>query len=80
LNAAARAYVNHHRGADVENGRLTVSSIYRWYEADFRGSDLGVIQHLRTYAAPPLASRLAAITTISGDRYDWSLNERGAAE
>lgn len=80
LNAAARAYVNHHRGADVENGRLTVSSIYRWYEADFGGSDLGVMQHLRTYAAPPLAGRLAGITAISGDRYDWSLNERGAAK
>lgn len=75
LAEGARAYVNHPRGARVENGRLTVSSIYVWFREDFGGSDAGVIAHLRAYAAPPLAAALAGVTRIAGDTYDWSLNE-----
>jgi hypothetical protein len=75
LDAAARGYVNHPRGARVEGGELFVSSIYRWYAADFGGSDAAIIAHLRRYAAPPLAQALAPITAIAGDRYDWSLND-----
>lgn len=75
LDAAARAYVNHPRGARVENGQLIVSSIYTWFKEDFGGDDAGVIAHLRKYAEPKLAAQLVGITRISDDRYDWSLNE-----
>jgi len=75
LEAAARAYVNHPRGARVEGGRLQVSSLYVWYKADFGGSDRGAIEHLRHYAAPPLAEALARQSRIAGDGYDWSLND-----
>ncbi|MEQ1439256.1 DUF547 domain-containing protein [Fontimonas sp. SYSU GA230001] len=75
LDAAARAYVNHPRGARVERGKLYVSSIYAWFKADFGGSDAGVIAHLRRYAAPPLAQQLAGISSIAGDAYDWALND-----
>jgi hypothetical protein len=75
LDTAARSYVNHPRGARVTGGELFVSSIYRWYAADFGGSDAAVIAHLRRYAAPPLAAALAPITGIAGDQYDWSLND-----
>ena len=74
LDAAARAYVNHPRGARFDGEALTVSSIYKWYKADFGGSDAGVIAHLSRYAAAPLRQRLAATLRISHDRYDWSLN------
>ena len=74
LEAAARAYVNHPRGASVEGGRLVVSSIYDWFGEDF-GGEAGVIAHLRRYAAPPLAAALAGITRIADDRYDWRLND-----
>jgi hypothetical protein len=74
LDAAARAYVNHPRGVRFDGDALTVSSIYKWYEADFGGSDPGVIGHLTRYAADPLRERLAATRRISHDRYDWSLN------
>lgn len=74
LDAAARAYVNHPRGARFDGEALTVSSIYKWYKADFGGSDGGVIAHLARYAAEPLRQRLAATRRISHDRYDWSLN------
>lgn len=79
LETAARAYVNHPRGARVVEGRLTVSSLYRWYAEDFGGSDAGVIAHLRRYARGPLARALAGVRQISGDGYDWSLNDAATA-
>ncbi|MEL6125905.1 MAG: DUF547 domain-containing protein [Pseudomonadota bacterium] len=75
LDVAARAFVNHPRGAMVTSGRLTVSSIYEWFQADFGGTDQGVIAHLARHAGPQLAAQLDGITRVSGDRYDWDLND-----
>lgn len=76
LDAAARAFVNHPRGLSVEaGGKVSASSLYRWFSADF-GGEAGVIAHLRRYASPPLAARLAGTRRISTYAYDWSLNER----
>ena len=75
LEAGARAYVNHPRGARVEKGHLTVSSIYDWFQTDFGGSDAGVIEHLKKYAEPALAKQLAGVKRIDDDDYDWSLND-----
>ncbi len=75
LDTAARSYINHPRGAEVQGGRLIVSSIFDWYKVDFGGSDAGVISHLRQYASEPLAGALAGVSSISNDRYDWDLNE-----
>ncbi len=75
LDEAARAYVNHPRGVSVAGGRLTASSIYDWYQADFDGSEEGVLRHFRAYAAPALATALAVVSGSFRYRYDWSLNE-----
>lgn len=75
LDKGARDFVNHPRGAKVTGSELTVSSIYIWYQADFGGTEAGVIEHLRRYARPELASALATIDHISGDGYDWALND-----
>lgn len=75
LDAAARDYVNNARGASIADGMLIVSSIYSWFKADFGNSDEGVIRHLRTYAAPPKAAELKAISSISSHAYDWRLND-----
>jgi hypothetical protein len=75
LDKAAREFVNHPRGATVASGELSASSIYRWYEADFGGTERGVIEHLKRYARPELASALARIDHIATDSYDWSLND-----
>jgi hypothetical protein len=75
LDAGARAYVNHPRGARVDKGKLIVSSIYVWFASDFGGSDAGVIDHLRQYAEPALAKRLRPVTEIDDDEYDWTLND-----
>lgn len=74
LDAAARAYINHPRGVRFEGEALVVSSIYKWYAADFGGSDATVIRHLASFAAEPLRKRLNATARISRDSYDWSLN------
>ncbi len=78
LNAAAREYVNHPRGARIEGGRLVVSSIYVWFSEDFGGSDEAVIAHLKRYAEPDLLAGLAAAERIDGFAYDWSLNDAPA--
>jgi hypothetical protein len=75
LDAAARAYINHPRGANVRDGRLTVSSIFRWYREDFGDSEAGVLAHLRRYAAPGLAAQLKDVRGIDRYEYDWSLND-----
>ena len=81
LDAAARSYVNHPRGAFIsEDGKLTVSSIYKWFDEDFGGDHAGVIAHLKIYAAPELSARLETISRISDYRYDWSLNEKAQGE
>ena len=75
LDQAAHDYINHPRGVSVEGNRLIVSSIYVWFEPDFGGNGAGVISHLKQYASIPLAKALEKVKKISGDRYDWSLND-----
>lgn len=76
FDTVARAYINHPRGVSVVGeGRLRVSSLYKWYEQDFGGSDAGIVEHLRRYASAPLAARLDGRVRIVDDGYDWSLND-----
>src|SRR5258708_8232131 len=53
LDSAARAYINNRRGARIEGGQLIVSSIYDWYQEDFRRPDPGPIPPPKSYPAPP---------------------------
>jgi hypothetical protein len=75
LDKGAREFVNSPRGARIENGKLTVSSIYVWFKPDFGGTDAGVIDHLKKYAQPGLRTQLEKIDRISDNQYDWTLNE-----
>ncbi|MEM7041542.1 MAG: DUF547 domain-containing protein [Pseudomonadota bacterium] len=75
LDQAAIEFVNHRRGVDVRDGRITVSSIYEWFQEDFGGNDRGVIAHLKAYAAPSLAMKLEGFDRIDNDDYDWRLND-----
>ncbi len=77
LDAGARAYVNHPRGVRFEGEALVVSSIYVWFEEDFLAADGSVLAHLLRFAEPALAARLARARRISGNAYDWSLNDAG---
>ena len=74
LEDGAKAYVNHPRGATLENGTVTLSSIYDWYQEDFGNSEAGVLEHLAKYAEPNLAARLRAFEGDIDYAYDWALN------
>lgn len=75
LDAGARAYVNDRRGFSFDGDTLTASSIYNWFSEDFGGTEQGVIAHAKKYAAPALAEKLNAVTSIDGYEYDWALND-----
>jgi hypothetical protein len=75
LTEAARAYVNHPRGASVKKGKLTVASLYFLYRDDFGGTDRNVVSHLRRYASEALMRQLASVDSISDHGYDWRLNK-----
>lgn len=75
LDAAAGTFVNHRRGARVENGRLIVSKIYLWFREDFGNGAAPVILHLRRFAGPALTTALAGRDSIDDYEYDWRLND-----
>lgn len=75
LDKGARAYVNHHRGLSIRNGKVTVSKIYKWFAYDFGNSEKGVIKHLTKYATPERAAALKKAGGISNTIYNWSINE-----
>lgn len=72
--AAARAYINSSRGAKISNGRLQVSSIYKWFKADFGGNTAGVLSHLNKYADIDLQVALEGRRKIDKYTYDWAVN------
>lgn len=74
LELAAHAYVNHPRGARIEDGKLIVSKIYGWFADDFGGSEKSVIAHLKSYAEKPLLMALRGRDAIDKYEYDWTLN------
>jgi hypothetical protein len=75
LNKAAMAFVNDPRSVRIDDDRLGVSSLYRWYAPDFGGSDTAIINHLMAYAEPKLAMELEGFEQISDDGFDWRLND-----
>jgi len=77
LDKAAHEYINHRRGARVEDGDLTASKIYLWFADDF-GGESGVIDHLRLYAGPELVRALTGVQSIDDYEYDWGLNGSGS--
>ena len=76
LETGARAYVNHPRGLRVEGSRISASSIYKWYAADF-GGRRGVMRHWLRYARADLAAALKKAGGRVNYHYDWNLNDAG---
>lgn len=74
LEKGAREYTRHSRGARLEGGRLHVSSIYDWFQADFGGSEEGVLRHLQQYAGPDVVGRLKEFHGKISYEYDWRIN------
>lgn len=75
LETGAMEYINSPRGARFFNGRLRVSSIYKWFQVDFGGSKAGVISHLLKYAQGNLVETLKTYKKGLRFDYDWGLNQ-----
>jgi hypothetical protein len=75
LDDAARAYINSERGVMIADDRVSVSSIYDWFIADFGGTTEAVLAHLAQYADDDLAAALTRIGKLHSQHYDWRLNE-----
>ena len=75
LDQAARDYINHPRGAQLVDNKLTVSSIYDWFQIDFGGNEAEVITHLRQYATAELKASLDGRSSIDNYSYNWQLND-----
>ena len=75
LETCAMEYINSPRGARFSNGKLKVSSIYKWFQVDFGGSKAGVISHLQKYAKGRLAEKLKTYKKELRFDYDWRLNQ-----
>jgi hypothetical protein len=75
LGKSAREYVNHQRGAQIEKNRLVLSSIYKWFQVDFGGSEEGVMGHLLQFGGKPLTESLEGFKGKITYDYDWRLNE-----
>lgn len=75
LDAAAIDFVNHQRAISIQDGKVLISSIYRWFHDDFGSTDQRILAHLKAYASPDLAMKLEGFTSIDDDAYDWRLND-----
>ena len=80
LDAAARRFVAHPRGISVdEDGEIDASSIYKWFQEDFGGTEAGVLRHVARYAEggkkAAIERALSRGEGIDDYRYDWDLNE-----
>lgn len=77
LEAGARDFINGGGGIlKVEDGAVTLSSVFSWYARDFGDSDGQVLDHLRKYAEGDTAARLEGVRKISGHGYDWRINRK----
>ena len=75
LNEQAMAFVNDPRCVSIDGDRLVVSSLYRWHDVAFGGSEAAIIRHLKAFAAPELAMKLQGFDTIDAFVFDWRLND-----
>ena len=74
LDQAEIDYVNHSRAVAFDaDGRLTLSSIYDWYRADFAASERALLLYLSKHHRTE-GERLAEYDGEVRYDYDWSLN------
>lgn len=76
LDQAAREFVNKPDNVSVADGKVYLSSIFKWYKKDFPGE---IVVYLQQYADPELAQKLNTAErdnySIKYEKYDWSLND-----
>lgn len=75
LTQAAKDYIASPRGVRVdEDGDITVSSIFKWYQEDFGENEADVMTYLIKFADGDKKLVLQNANEIDDYDYDWSLN------
>jgi len=74
LEQGARDYINHPRGADVQDDSIILSKIYEWYQADFGANEAGVLLHLQQYSTKERLKFWPTDELEIEYQYDWRLN------
>ena len=75
LDAAARDFINSPRGMAIENNRIILSGIFKWYRRDFGGNERAVLLHIARYADAPRREAIERRLPVARYDYDWRLND-----
>lgn len=74
LEQSAIDFINHRRGVDLTDDGLILSSIFKWYQADFGDNQQQLIETIAKYAKPQLQQKLLAYDGEIRYQYNWKLN------
>lgn len=75
LNAAAAQYINQSGVVTVKGDVALVSPVFTMNRMYFGGEDARIIAHLKQFAKPKLAEKLALAVRVETGRFDWTLND-----
>ncbi|MBY0519690.1 MAG: DUF547 domain-containing protein [Sphingomonas sp.] len=75
LDAAAAQFINRGGVVVVKADVAFVSPVYTFNRMYFGGEDARLIAHLKQFAKPKLAAKLAAVTRVETGKFDWTLND-----
>lgn len=75
LESAARDYLQHPRGLSVQQDRIVLSSIFKWYRGDFGNTQNEVLDTLASYLDEQQRTEILSSSRKIDYHYDWSLND-----
>jgi hypothetical protein len=75
MDAATRRYLTSTAGAQVSDGAVKLSMIFKWYEADFGGKD-GVVAFVKKHLPADQAKRMGDQPKVEYIDYNWTLNQQ----
>lgn len=75
LDAAAAQYINRAGVVVVKADVAYVSPVYTLNRTYFGGEDARLIAHLKQFAKPSLAAKLATVARVETGKFDWTLND-----
>ncbi|MEM6709082.1 MAG: DUF547 domain-containing protein [Pseudomonadota bacterium] len=74
LDEGERLYLNHPRGLALVDGKLTLSSIFKWYRGDFGASEEALLAYLASVRTD-LADELSGYDRRIRYAYGWERND-----
>ena len=74
LDDAAAEYLTHPRGINVQGDNLQLSTLFKWYAADFGNNLSEVLVTLGKHTSPQVTDALQNFDGSPDYAYDWSLN------